>query len=103
MSKPTERKFGDWVLVSPCAGYLIRSEATLAEIVQDAFSHSNGCFQDDCQGREWYTLHTYPDEHGERDMLCHVCECEMHDGQEEYAERRAKEDTREGKNDGRVE
>jgi len=79
MSKPKKRKKGDWVLVSPCAGFLIRSEATLAEIVQDAFSPSNGCHRDECEGREWYTLLGEPDADGKRDMMCHVCECEMHD------------------------
>lgn len=79
MSK--RRSPGDWVRLGPNSGFVGDSDRLRAEIQDDGFEGwcLLECADSDC--REWVTLLTEPDPQagGQRHMLCHVSECQMHD------------------------
>jgi hypothetical protein len=78
------RKPGDWVRLSPNAGFVGASNRLLAEI-QPEDDPEPCCLCNDPECREWSTLWTEPDPEngGQQWVLCHVSECEMCDTTDE--------------------
>jgi hypothetical protein len=79
----TRRKVGDWVWLSPNAGFVGESNRLRAEIQPetDPWTCCLGCGDPECL--EWVSLVTEPDANGKRHSLYHVSECQMHSEKQE--------------------